>query len=344
MSQREKQPTVRQRLKFILGHGKGYWRGSGAIRHGDARQFQRVRDLMDGFDPREADWYRQIRGGTRGVISNRQREQNLHGLNGHYAYILDNKAVLGELLERHDLPTPQLFASHTGGRWHWVKGGKAALAAHFAATGRFVIKPTLGSKGRAIRIGCSLDEIAVYRGEDAILTAFVEQADYAKAIFPDALNTIRFLMLRDREGRPVAAAAIHRFGTAASVPVDNFSAGGLVAKVDLHTGRMSDAISIGADNRVLRQASHPGSGTAIAGVGVQHWDRVVDLVHALGRAFPEFVYVGWDIAVTEAGPVVIEGNAHPSLRFFQLYDPLLDDPRLGPILRLYLSGGHGGAG
>jgi hypothetical protein len=32
--------------------------------------------------------------------------------------------------------------------------------------------------------------------------------------------------------------------------------------------------------------------------------------------------------MTGEGPVVIEGNARPSLRFFQLYEPMLDDPRL----------------
>ncbi len=41
---------------------------------------------------------------------------------------------------------------------------------------------------------------------------------------------------------------------------------------------------------------------------------------------PGLRYVGWDIALTDAGPVVIEGNARPSLRVFQLFGPL----RLGP--------------
>ena len=99
-----------------------------------------------------------------------------------------------------------------------------------------MIKPALGSKGRSVQIVRSLDDVANYKGEDAILTAFVIQADYAQAIFPEALNTIRLLMLRGDDGAALAAAAVHRFGTARSVPVDNFSAGGLVAKVNLENG------------------------------------------------------------------------------------------------------------
>ncbi|MGL4239198.1 sugar-transfer associated ATP-grasp domain-containing protein [Tabrizicola sp.] len=327
--------ALKRRLKFIRRNGKGYWRGSAAI--AGAGRLQRAKDLLAGFDPREADWYRQIRGDTDGVISNSEREHELHGLNGHYAYVLDNKAVFGESLEMNGLPTPRLFACHYAGHWHWTKGGEAALREHFAGTGRFVIKPTLGSKGRAIQIGRSLDAIAQYRGEDAILTGFVEQAGYAQTIFPGALNTIRFLMLRDEAGEPVAAAAIHRFGTASSAPVDNFSAGGLVAKIDLETGGLSEAITIAPDNRVVRHAVHPDTQSAIAGIMVPHWQGVLDLVLALGRAFPYLAYVGWDIAVTKDGPTVIEGNAHPSLRFFQLYDQLLGDPRLRPILARYIS-------
>jgi hypothetical protein len=328
--------AVRRRLKFVLGKGPAYWRGSATV-----PPLRRAKDLLAGFDPREADWYRQIRGDTDGVISNAEREHELHGLNGHYAYVLDNKALFGELLALNALPTPRLFACHCGGHWHWTGGGEAALRDHLAETGRFVIKPTLGSKGRAIQIERSMDSIARYRGEDAILTGFVEQAAYAQTIFPGALNTIRFLMLRDDMDAPVAAAAIHRFGTVSSAPVDNFSAGGLVTKIDLETGRLSEAITIAPDNRVVRHTAHPDTQSAIAGVTVPHWQGVLDLVLALGGAFPYLAYVGWDIAVTEAGPVVIEGNAHPSLRFFQLYDRLLDDPRLRPILARYIGRARG---
>jgi glutathione synthase/RimK-type ligase-like ATP-grasp enzyme len=330
--------ALKRRLKFALGKGRAYWRGSVGV-----NPLQRCKDLLAGFDPREADWYRQIRGDTDGVISNAEREHELHGLNGHYAYVLDNKAVFTELLTFNALPTPHLFACHYGGHWHWTAAGEAALSDHIAETGRFVIKPTLGSKGRAIQIERSMDAIPRYRGEDAILTGFVRQAGYAQAIFPGALNTIRFLMLRDDAGAPIAAAAIHRFGTARSAPVDNFSAGGLVAKVDLETGHLSEAISIAPGNRVVRHTAHPDTQSPIAGVIVPHWQGVIDLVQALGRAFPYLAYVGWDIAVTDDGPVVIEGNAHPSLRFFQLYDRLLGDPRLRPILARYIARARHGA-
>ncbi len=327
--------TGRRRLKFLFKQGRRYWRESADV--DPVRPIQRLRDLLAGFDPREADWYRQMRGNTDGVVSNCEREHELHGLNGHYAYVLDNKAVFAELLMLAAIPAPALFACHYGGQWSWRDKGEEALRAHFADTGRFVIKPNLGSKGRSIQIGRSLEAVPAYRGEDALLTAFVEQARYAEAIFPGALNTVRLLMLRDDNGDAVAVAAIHRFGTAQSVPVDNFSAGGIVSKIDLETGLLSEAISIGPQNRVERHSVHPGTKAPIAGVTVPHWQDVLALTERLGRAFPYLCYVGWDIALTSAGPTVIEGNAHPSLRFFQLYDRLLDDARLRPLLARHIA-------
>ncbi len=340
------QTLVRQsidtrRLRFLKSHARRYWSDSASTEERQLTPMQRIQDILAGFDPKEADWYRQIRGDVRGVVTNCEREQHLHGLNGHYAYVLDNKAVFTELLVSAQLPTPQIFACYFGDRWHWRDGSRSAFHDEHAARGRFVIKPTLGSKGRSVQIGTTPDAVDSYRGEDAILTGFVQQADYAQVIFPDALNTIRLLMLRDDDGTPVPAAAIHRFGSARSVPVDNFSAGGLVSKVDLKTGRLSRAVSIGKDNHVRHHDVHPDTRGAMTDVEIAHWPAVLRLVEDLGRAFPYLHYVGWDIAVTPDGPTVIEGNAHPSLRFFQLYDRLLDEPRLRRIFARYIPRANG---
>ena len=336
------QQTVdKRRLRFLKNHARRYWIESASMNGRTSGPIRRIRDILAGFDPKEADWYRQIRCDVDGVVTNCEREQHLHGLNGHYAYVLDNKAVFCALLEREKLPAPRIFACYFRDRWHWRGDDERAFREELAVIGRFVIKPALGSKGRSVQIVRSLDDVANYKGEDAILTSFVIQADYAQAIFPEALNTIRLLMLRGDDGAALAAAAIHRFGTARSVPVDNFSAGGLVAKVNLENGRLANAVSIDASNMVRHHDVHPDTQSKITEVSVPHWQAVLDLVGALGRAFPYLNYVGWDIAVTSEGPTIIEGNAHPSLRFFQLYDRLLEEPKLRPIFARYIPRANG---
>jgi Sugar-transfer associated ATP-grasp len=43
------------------------------------------------------------------------------------------------------------------------------------------------------------------------------------------------------------------------------------------------------------------------------YDRVVELAESLARRTPEAPYVGWDLAITANGPVVIEGNHNSSV-------------------------------
>ena len=51
---------------------------------------------------------------------------------------------------------------------------------------------------------------------------------------------------------------------------------------------------------------------------------------------PQVGYVGWDVAVTEDGPVLIEGNDDPGYTAYQL--PALTGSRRGtyPLLRPFL--------
>jgi hypothetical protein len=104
----------------------------------------------------------------------------------------------------------------------------------------------------------------------------------------------------------------------------------MVARVDLASGVLDRAVSIGPGNRPVWSDDHPETRAPIAGVEVPRWQEVRRLALGLCEALPFLRYVGWDIAVTAEGPVVIAGNAHPSLRLFQFYGSLLED---GPVRR-----------
>ena len=328
-------PSVAARARFYKAFSRRYWRESGTA---DARRLPPVRraaDILSGFHPLEADWYRQLRGDTRGCTRNIDREEGLRRVNRHYGYVLDDKAVFTALAARKRVPVPALAARAVGGRWHWEEGGEACLRASLSEHGRFVVKPTLGKKGQEIAILETLGALDPAPAFDAIATPFVRQHAYAEAIFPGALNTVRVLMLRDAGG-VFAAAATHRFGSAASGVTDNFSRNGVVAKVDAETGLLGRGLSIGPGNALVPRDAHPDTHQPITGIQVPRWQDVLALVQTLGRAFPELIYVGWDIAVTPSGPVVIEGNSHPSLRFFQFYDRILEEPRTAAFFADYL--------
>lgn len=163
--------------------------------------------------------------------------------------------------------------------------------------------------------------------DNYLVVTFVRQAGYARAIFPDSANTMRIVTMIDpATDRPFIAASEHRFGVAASAPTDNVSRGGLSCRVDPDTGRLGPGICDGRTT-IVRTNVHPETGAKLEGVEVEHWREAKDMVLNVAQALPFAPYVGWDVLVSDDGPVLIEGNAGPSMHS-QMHFPYLLDERV----------------
>jgi hypothetical protein len=92
---------------------------------------------------------------------------------------------------------------------------------------------------------------------------------------------------------------------------DNFehgASGNMLAAVDIGTGRVVRAIS-GVGLQQAEIESHARTGAKIVDFQIPHWDKVVALVLDAQKAFPGFICPGWDIALCEEGPKILEVNA-----------------------------------
>jgi hypothetical protein len=119
------------------------------------------------------------------------------------------------------------------------------------------------------------------------------------------LCTLRVVTYRS-EGEPAQVGfACLRMPTGRSV-VDNFAAGGLAAGVDPETGILGPAVS--KRSAVGSLASHPDTGARISGERLASWRELLDLALRAHECFREPWSIGWDMAMTPEGPVVVEGN------------------------------------
>ena len=64
--------------------------------------------------------------------------------------------------------------------------------------------------------------------------------------------------------------------------------------------------------------NHPLTNTAIVGYKVPLFKEAIKLAEELSAIIPEMGVVGWDIAITPDGPVVVEGNEFPGHDIYQL--------------------------
>ena len=80
------------------------------------------------------------------------------------------------------------------------------------------------------------------------------------------------------------------------------------------------------------------AGAAITGTKLPQWDEVRELAARAHRAFSDRVLVGWDIAITPDGPVIVEGNGSPDLDIMQRFvrHGLMTE-RLGVLLAFHLT-------
>lgn len=124
-------------------------------------------------------------------------------------------------------------------------------------------------------------------------------------IAPAALTTLRLITMRrpDRAPEPLYA-GLRTPGPGAEV--DNLSQGGAIADVDLATGVLA-----AAEPDTVERAPfdvHPATGAPIAGRRIPRWPEPLEACVRAHATVPEFPFVGWDVAVTPAGPVLVEAN------------------------------------
>ena len=166
-----------------------------------------------------------------------------------------------------------------------------------------------------------------------MVTEFVAQDAFTKALYPLTVNTLRMLVVRDPDSlQPHVVRCVQRIGTSASYPIDNFSMGGLSAEIDLETGRLGPALAAAGPAKGRAWESHPETGAPIAGQVVPGWANVLDEVRSLFLQIPYIAYCGFDLILTEEGLVVLEGNSYSQVRLFQMHRPLLTDPTYVRVL------------
>lgn len=152
---------------------------------------------------------------------------------------------------------------------------------------------------------------------------------------PGALPTLRVVTCLNETGAPEACGLALRLSAGGGRPVDNFNAGNLVLGID-DEGRCLTAW-LGGSEQPTAHDRHPTTGVAIAGTPVPDLSEAIALACRAHCAFAGFIVIGWDIGLTDDGPMLVEGNWNPGTDILQLVSGRgLADTRLGALYRHHL--------
>ena len=138
--------------------------------------------------------------------------------------------------------------------------------------------------------------------DDYVAEECIVQHHELARLNPYAVNSIRVLTFHD-----VILQAGLKVGVGTAV-VDNVHAGSLYGNIDLETGKTNSPFrNIDLDSFT----THPTTGEPLVGFQIPHWELLKSVVEKIAAALPEIPYIGWDVAVTETGVCIIEGNDEP---------------------------------
>ncbi len=146
----------------------------------------------------------------------------------------------------------------------------------------------------------------------------IVQCDELNKLCPDSVNTIRVVTILSDKNVDILY-AILRVGFG-KTKVDNISSGGMYAPIDLESGEVyADAF---CDKTGSYYEKHPMTDTKFVGFKIPKFDEIKQLVAKASKVIPDVKYVGWDVAVSDKGPVLVEGNTLPSYDMCQNYHHL----------------------
>lgn len=149
---------------------------------------------------------------------------------------------------------------------------------------------------------------SVLGNEALIFESVVKQTKQFAAFNESSVNTVRFMTTLYPDGSARVIATFIKIGRAGKC-VDNAGGGGNVdVCVDVETGEIKYAIQYDGWRNIKDIDKHPDSGNQLNGVVIEKWDAIKEEVKKFQQSFPYCKAAGWDIAITDDGPVVIEVN------------------------------------
>jgi hypothetical protein len=236
-----------------------------------------------------------------------------------YNFIFTNKDIQKEFLRYLELPTPELLTFIGEHKEISTKDQLAAFLRSVAAP--IVIKPISGTQGQgflslerdgnALLAGdraCSVEDVWAHISRDPrnfkkgfLVEEKVVNHPSIRSLYPHALNTYRIVTIKTSDGQwhnPCGYLRLGRDGR----QVDNGQ---------IHIFADSSARSaIAYDHIELRSVTrHPDTRCPLVGIQLEGCGEAIELALRASEKLFFMGTLGWDIAIAENGPLILEVNA-----------------------------------
>ncbi|MCH5207207.1 MAG: hypothetical protein J1F09_09640 [Oscillospiraceae bacterium] len=243
-----------------------------------------------------------------------------HKLNSREAYnIFDDKAEFNKA-----------FAELIGREWLDLRTASKEDFTRFCEGRRSLFaKPVNGFGGTdvaRVEIPENADINALYerlvKNGQLIIEEEIVQHEKMKSLAPSSVNTLRIVTLY-HGGELHLMYAMIRISNGENC-VDNICSGGMYSPIETD-GVIRKPAYCTATGEFYEP--HPFTKTSFIGFEIPFYKESIELVRKASEKFPKMEYLGWDVAITPTGPILIEANNMPGFDIAQNYGHL--DEKIG---------------
>ena len=246
-----------------------------------------------------------------------------------YKNLLENKLFFALFSEKCSIKTPRLISYNLGNSFYFENrnitiSSKKELVAFFETvftstnTEAVFFRPPSDYGGK----GCfKLNKNRLITEIDAryeslvngcfVHTEAIKQHEDINIMHSKSVNTIRFISLITPENTIEIISAFMRFGVGDSV-LDNSSAGGFYVGINLNNGTLKASGMYLLEYGGGEITHHPDSGFKLEGFKVPYFKEACeDVIKSVKIISDRFI--GWDVAITQDGPTIVEANSGPHI-------------------------------
>lgn len=237
-----------------------------------------------------------------------------------YLALLRDKFLFYKVLSSNNIPTPSIFAVTRNGLlynesmepipWEGISGEKD-----------YFVKDIDGECASFVKHIKDYNELVLLKEKlqkgGYVFQRRLEQHAGMNIINPEAINTLRLVTI-NKDGMPYVLSSLLRVGTQKTGCVDNWAAGGLAIGIE-DDGHLKE-FGFYKPTHGTKTSIHPDTGIVFKDFIIPEYQEARELVCKAHRCFYGIRAIGWDVAITKDGPMLIEGNDNFEISMQQACD------------------------
>ncbi|MBS9767580.1 MAG: hypothetical protein KGV44_08575 [Flavobacteriaceae bacterium] len=271
----------------------------------------------------------------RNILNFRQRESMKTFYTFNYLPLCRDKFVFGQYAKSLNIPHPETIALVTNGMISWMDRDSLDYEDLITLKDRNLeafCKVTTGENGQGaflLKIDegnffinnkeVTYEKVREYFADtNYILQEKMMNHKAIRDIYPNAVNTIRLVTVIHEGEIVVALPPFLRTGSNGNV-VDSAFSGGVLIGIT-RDGYLTDWAIRKMGDKLIYKEKHPDTGTVFAGLKIPYYDEMIETAKRFHSYYYGIPSMGWDIAITEDGPVFLEAGEDWEINAFQIFN------------------------